>query len=83
MDASVFCFVAKELAGRIVGMRVEKVFAPLPDTWTITWGRAGYLWVLCTARSTPFLFLSDHKPENPHNPSGKAAAQAVERAQDS
>ena len=71
MDASVFCFVAKELAGRIVGMRVEKVFAPLPDTWTITLGRAGYL-VLCTARPTPFLFLSDHKPENPHNPSGRA-----------
>ena len=71
MDASVFCFVAKELAGRIVGMRVEKVFAPLPETWTISLGRAGHL-VLCTGKPTPFLFLSDHKPENPHNPAGRA-----------
>lgn len=71
MDASVFCFVARELAGRIVGMRVEKVFAPLPETWTISLGRAGYL-VLCTAKPAPFLFLSGHKPENPQNPSGRA-----------
>lgn len=71
MDASVFCFVARELAERIVGMRVEKVFAPLPETWTLDLGRAGYL-VLCTAKPTPFLYLSPHKPENPHNPSGRA-----------
>ena len=71
MDASVFRFVARELAGRVVGMRVEKVFAPLPDTWTISLGRAGHL-VLCTAKSAPFLFLSEHKPENPQNPSGRA-----------
>jgi len=71
MDASVFCFVARELAGRVVGMRVEKVFAPLPETWTFSLGRAGHL-VLCTAKSAPFLFLSEHKPENPHNPSGPA-----------
>jgi predicted ribosome quality control (RQC) complex YloA/Tae2 family protein len=71
MDASVFCFVARELAERIVGMRVEKVFAPLPETWTLDLGRAGYL-VLCTAKPTPFLYLSRHKPENPHNPAGRA-----------
>jgi predicted ribosome quality control (RQC) complex YloA/Tae2 family protein len=71
MDASVFCFVARELGARIVGMRVEKVFAPLPETWTISLGRAGHL-VLCTAKSTPFLLLSEHKPENPHSPSGRA-----------
>ncbi len=71
MDASVFCFVARELAGRVVGMRVEKVFAPLPETWTMSLGRVGYL-VLCTAKPTPFLYLADHKPENPQNPSGRA-----------
>lgn len=71
MDASVFCFVARELATRIRGMRVEKVFAPLPETWTISFGRAGYL-VLCTGKPTPFLYLSTHKPENPHNPAGRA-----------
>ncbi len=71
MDASFFCFVARELTTRIRGMRVEKVFAPLPETWTISFGRAGYL-VLCTGKPTPFLYLSAHKPENPHNPAGRA-----------
>jgi predicted ribosome quality control (RQC) complex YloA/Tae2 family protein len=71
MDASVFCFVARELATRIRGMRVEKVFAPLPETWTIGFGRAGYL-VLCTGKPTPFIYLSAHKPENPQNPAGRA-----------
>jgi predicted ribosome quality control (RQC) complex YloA/Tae2 family protein len=71
MDATVFRFVVQELAGRIRGMRIEKVFAPLPDIWTFSLGRAGYL-VLCTGKPTPFLFLSRHKPENPPNPSGRA-----------
>ena len=71
MDASVFRFVAQELAGRITGLRIEKVFAPLPDIWTFSMGRAGHL-VLCTGKPTPFLFLSPHKPENPPNPPGRA-----------
>lgn len=71
MDASVFRFVAEELAARIRGLRIEKVFAPLPDTWTFSMGRAGHL-VLCTGKPTPFLFLSQHKPENPPSPSGRA-----------
>jgi len=71
MDASVFVYVARELAPRITGMRIEKVFAPLPDVWTFSLGRAGHL-VLCAAKPTPFLLLSSHKPENPQNPSGSA-----------
>ena len=71
MDASVFRFVAGELARHIRGMRVEKVYAPLPETWTFSLGRAGHL-VLCTAKPTPFLYLAEHKPENPQNPSGRA-----------
>ena len=71
MDASVFRFVARELAPRIRGMRIEKVFAPLPDTWTFSLGRVGHL-VLCTAKPAPFLRLSAHKPDNPDNPSGQA-----------
>lgn len=71
MDASVFRFVAEEMAQRIRGMRVEKVFAPLPETWTLSLGRAGHI-VLCTAKPGPFLYLTDHKPQNPQNPSGRA-----------
>lgn len=70
MDATVFCFVARELAIRIRGMRVEKVFSPLPDVWTFGLGRAGHL-VLFTGKPSPFLFLSPHKPENPAHPSGQ------------
>jgi predicted ribosome quality control (RQC) complex YloA/Tae2 family protein len=71
MDASVFHFVVRELAPRVRGMRIEKVFAPLPDTWTFSMGRAGFL-VVCTGKPVPFLILSAHKPENPTNPSGRA-----------
>jgi predicted ribosome quality control (RQC) complex YloA/Tae2 family protein len=71
MDASVFRFVAHELAPRIVGMRIEKVFTPLPATWTLSLGRAGHL-VLCSGKPTPFLCLLPHKPENPAHPDGRA-----------
>lgn len=71
MDATVFCFVAQELGRRIGGLRLEKVFAPLPETWSFGLGRAGYL-LVCSAKPAPFLFLSDHKPDNPQNPSGQA-----------
>jgi len=71
MDASVFRFVAHELAQRIVGMRIEKVFTPLPATWTMSLGRVGHL-VLCVGRPTPFLCLLAHKPENPTHPDGRA-----------
>ena len=71
MDAGIFRFVASEMAGRVRGMRIEKVFAPLPDAWTFSMGRVGHL-VLFTGKPTPFLVLSPHKPENPPNPSGRA-----------
>ncbi|NLW80728.1 MAG: DUF814 domain-containing protein [Desulfovibrionales bacterium] len=70
MDASVFCFAALELAGRIVGMRIEKVFTPLPFTWNIALGRAGYL-IWHAGKPVPFFYLTQHKPENPCNPGGQ------------
>lgn len=71
MDAIVFRVVARELVARIVGMRVEKVFTPLPAVWTLALGRAGYL-ILHAGKPVPFLILSMHKPDNPSNPSGQA-----------
>lgn len=71
MDACAVCLVARELAPRIVGARIEKVFAPLPGTWTFSLGRAGHL-VLHTGKTQPFLCLLPHKPENPSHPSGRA-----------
>ena len=71
MDATFFCFVVQELASRIRGLRLEKVFCPLPETWTFELGRAGYL-LVGISKPEPFLFLSAHKPDNPPNPSGQA-----------
>ncbi len=71
MDAIIFRAVARELAARIVGMRVEKVFTPLPAVWTLALGRAGYL-ILHAGKPVPFLMLSVHKPDNPPNPGGQA-----------
>lgn len=71
MDASIFSCVVRELAPQVRGMRVVKVFTPLPDVWTFAMGRPGYV-VLCAARKTPFLMLVPHKPDNPANPSGRA-----------
>jgi predicted ribosome quality control (RQC) complex YloA/Tae2 family protein len=71
MDAGIFRFVVREAAERVRGMRIEKVFAPLPDAWTFSMGRVGHL-VLFTGKPTPFLMLTAHKPENPPNPAGRA-----------
>ena len=71
MDAIVFRAIARELVGRVKGMRLEKIFAPLPDVWTLALGRAGYL-ILHAGRPVPFLILSAHKPDNPPNPGGQA-----------
>lgn len=71
MDASIFYFVALELASKIQGLRIEKVFSPLPKCWTIALGRAGFL-VIYIGRPQPFFFLSEEKPENPAQPSGQA-----------
>lgn len=71
MDATVFRFVARELAAKIQGARLEKVFAPLSQCWTFDLGRPGFL-VLHAGKPSPFLFLTATKPENPPQPSGQA-----------
>ena len=70
MEANFFRFVAGELEQKICGERIEKIFSPAPDVWTIDLGRAGYL-ILRSSRKGGFLFLSPDKPENPLNPSAK------------
>lgn len=71
VDATVFRFVAQELAAKICGVRLEKVFAPLPGCWTFDLGRPGFL-VVHAGKPSPFLFLTAAKPENPPRPSGQA-----------
>lgn len=71
MDALAFRILARELENRLTGMRLEKVFTPLPGIWTFTLGRVGNV-ILHTGKPVPFLILSSQKPDNPSNPSGPA-----------
>jgi predicted ribosome quality control (RQC) complex YloA/Tae2 family protein len=71
MEANIFRQAVRELRGRIVGIRVEKVFSPARGTWTLDLGREGYL-VFFASRSRGFFFLSTAKPDNPAAPSGQA-----------
>lgn len=67
MEANFFRFLAQEVGPRQVGLRVEKIYAPLPGAWTIKLGsRVHLICATCTRYRT--LFVSAHKPDNPQNP---------------
>lgn len=67
MEANFFRFLAQEVGPRQVGLRVEKIYAPLPGAWTIKLGsRVHLVCAACTRHRT--LFVSAHKPDNPQSP---------------
>ncbi|MGX9366648.1 NFACT RNA binding domain-containing protein [Desulfoplanes sp. PS50] len=70
MEANFFRYAAKELAARITGVRIEKIFDPAANTFTIDLGSSGYL-VLHASPSRGFFFLSSSKPDNKPQPSGQ------------
>ncbi|PIE69007.1 MAG: hypothetical protein CSA21_04265 [Deltaproteobacteria bacterium] len=70
MEANFFRYAAKELAARITGMRIEKIFNPASGTFTIDLGSPGYL-ILHVSPSRGFFFLSPTKPDNKYRPSGQ------------
>lgn len=67
MEANFFRFAVRELRTRIQGMRLQKIFAPGPDLWTLDLGRAGYV-ILKSSRKGGLFFLGESKPENPASP---------------
>jgi predicted ribosome quality control (RQC) complex YloA/Tae2 family protein len=67
MEANFFRFAVRELRTRVQGMRLQKIFAPGPDLWTLDLGRAGYL-ILKSSRKGGLFFLGENKPENPDSP---------------
>ena len=70
MEANFFRYAARELAARITGVRIEKIFDPAPHTFTIDLGSPGYL-ILHASPSRGFFFLSPTKPDNKQQPSGQ------------
>ncbi|GAU07431.1 NFACT RNA binding domain-containing protein [Desulfoplanes formicivorans] len=70
MEANFFRYAARELAPRITGMRIEKIFDPARGILTIDLGSPGYL-ILHASPSRGFFFLSSTKPDNKQQPSGQ------------
>ncbi|WP_243545820.1 NFACT RNA binding domain-containing protein [Pseudodesulfovibrio tunisiensis] len=74
MEANFFRFLASELGEFLSGRRVDKVFSPAPDVWTLKVRNTGApLHVLFRpAKSAGHLFLSAAKPANPANAPARA-----------
>ena len=70
MEANFFRYAARELAPRITGMRIEKIFDPAQGILTIDLGSPGYC-ILHASPSRGFFFLSSTKPDNKQHPSGQ------------
>ncbi|WP_461209239.1 NFACT RNA binding domain-containing protein [Desulfocurvus sp. DL9XJH121] len=73
MEANFFRCLARELAPRLEGARVEKVFNPAPGVWTFkvrTSGGGSFLLNRADQRGG-LLFLTTDKPANPERPTAR------------
>ncbi|MGM0610206.1 MAG: NFACT RNA binding domain-containing protein [Thermodesulfobacteriota bacterium] len=68
METNFFRFAIRELADMLEGLRLQKIYAPTSDCWTLDIGKAGYL-IFKSSRKGGFFFVSGEKPENPMTPS--------------
>ncbi len=68
MDAHVFRYLLQEIRSSLVGKRVDRVYQPWPDVWTIRLGSRLHLLLAAHAKHG-VLFLSPSKPDNPEQPS--------------
>ena len=68
MDAHVFRFLLQEIRPRLEGKRVDRVYQPWPQVWTIRLGPRQHL-ILAAHAKHGLLFLSPSKPDNPEQPS--------------
>ena len=64
MEAGFFRYLAAELASRLAGRRIETVFGPADDTWTLRLDRKEYL-IYRPAKSAGLCFVTALKPVNP------------------
>jgi hypothetical protein len=68
MDAHVFRYLLEELRPRLLGKRVDRVYQPWPEVWTIRIGSRQHL-LLAAHTKHGLLFFSPSKPDNPEKPS--------------
>ncbi len=71
MEANFFRFLADELAPRLAGRRIQKIFCPADNTWTLELDRKEFL-LFRPAKSVGLLFLTTRKPKNPPHPPARA-----------
>ncbi len=71
MEANFFRFAARELFDRVQGFRIEKVYMPAQDLYTLDMGKGGNL-ILACSRKKGFFYLSSAKPPNPSHPPAHA-----------
>ncbi len=69
MEANFFRFLAADLGSALEGRRIDKVFGPTPDVWTLKIQNRGEPLHLLfrPAKSAGHLFFSNIKPLNPAN----------------
>ena len=68
MEAHLFRFFVQEAGPALVGHRIEKVYSPYPDVWTLKLASRLHVLLITTARKKA-LFLSQSRPDNPPSPS--------------
>jgi predicted ribosome quality control (RQC) complex YloA/Tae2 family protein len=71
MEANFCRFLFADLAARLGGARIDKIFNPAPEVWTFTLSTPGRgIFLLFRAdKKAPLLFTSETKPDNPKAPS--------------
>ena len=67
MEANFFRFLVQDERFHLIGRRVEKIYAPLEHVWTLKLGSKCHL-VCVAGKRHHAVFLSAHKPSNPHQP---------------
>ena len=68
MDAHVFRYLLHELRPRLLGKRVDRIYQPWQNVWTIRIGSRQHL-LLAAHTKHGLLFFSPSKPDNPEQPS--------------
>ncbi len=71
MEANFFRFAVQELFEKVQGVRIEKVYMPGRDLYTLDMGKRGSL-ILACSRKQAFFSLSGTKPPNPSKPPAHA-----------
>lgn len=67
MEANFFRTLALELEKKLVGMRIQKLYEPYPNIYTLKLSAASHL--ILVRGKKKFLFWSSSKPDNPWQPS--------------